>query len=371
MPNTITVLSHLRWNSVFQRPHHITTRLAQKYNIIFVEEPIDDAVHKYGTAESFKPHKNITVFTPFIKWDNWETMSREYIELLNNYFRTEVADSLFWFYSPFYIYFLRYFQPRGIVYDCMDELSAFKNASPNLPRYEKELLSQADIVFTGGKSLYESKKRLNPNTFCFPSSVDAAHFARALDVQTPLPADIQAIQRPIVGFYGVIDERIDLDLLKQVATQLPHISFVMIGPVVKIDETTLPKNKNIYYLGKKEYSQLPEYLKAFDITMMPFALNESTKYISPTKTLEYMAALKPVISTPIEDVVRDYKEIVSIVKNEQEFVSAIDGYLTESTEQKQKRQKKEKEIVQKTSWDSTVSQILYRAQTLLNYETEI
>jgi glycosyltransferase involved in cell wall biosynthesis len=239
----------------------------------------------------------------------------------------------------------------------MDELSKFKNGSPNLPAYEKQLLQNAHVVFTGGKSLYESKKEMHDNVFCFPSSVDSAHFSKALQKETKIPRDMVTIKHPVIGYYGVIDERLDMDLLKQVSTALPDISFVLIGPVEKIHEKDIATGPNIFFLGKKSYDELPDYLKAFDVTMMPFALNEATRYISPTKTLEYMAALKPIISTPVYDVVRDYSNEVKIVRDVEEFVQAINGYLNENNEERLQREALQKKVIEQTSWDHTVAEM--------------
>jgi glycosyltransferase involved in cell wall biosynthesis len=237
----------------------------------------------------------------------------------------------------------------------MDELAAFKGASADLIEKEKELLKKADIVFTGGKSLYESKKQHHANVHCFPSSVDREHFEKTMSSQTHIPDDLQNAVHPTIGFYGVIDERIDLELLDQIAEKLPTYTFIMIGPIVKIDPNSLPKRANIVYPGGKKYEELPNYLKGIDIAMMPFALNKSTQFISPTKTLEYMAAHKPIVSTPIYDVVRDYKDVVKIAGNADEFAKAIEQFVYESQQDMAQREEKEKKILTETSWDKTVT----------------
>lgn len=237
----------------------------------------------------------------------------------------------------------------------MDELSGFKGASPELINQEKQLLEQADVVFTGGKSLYESKKRFHAAVYCFPSSVDRKHFEKVLSPETTIPADVASLPHPIAGYYGVIDERLDLELLARAAQALPNITFLMIGPVVKISEEDLPRAKNLVYTGSKPYEQLPAYLKAIDIAMMPFALNAATEFISPTKTLEFMAAYKPIVSTPIRDVVSEYSREVAVVKTPEEFAEAIEKYVTENPEQTKQREQLEEAVLQKTSWDQTVS----------------
>jgi glycosyltransferase involved in cell wall biosynthesis len=243
------------------------------------------------------------------------------------------------------------------VYDCMDELSNFKNASPNLPAYEQQLLAQADVVFTGGKSLFEAKKNLHEDVYCFPSSVDRDHFQKALHEETEIPEDLTGLRKPVVGYYGVIDERIDFSLLKYVAEKLSNITIVMIGPFAKIDEKDAAQAANLHYLGKKDYAQLPHYLKGMDVAIMPFALNEATRYISPTKTLEFMAAEKPIVSTPIHDVVRDYAEVVEVASTPHEFAGLIQQCLNETAEERAFRVTAQREIVERTSWHNTVTQM--------------
>jgi glycosyltransferase involved in cell wall biosynthesis len=254
-----------------------------------------------------------------------------------------------WFYSASFSPLLEVLSFDTVIYDCMDELSLFKGAPQQLIDLEKYLLSHADVVFTGGKSLYESKKQLHDNVYCFPSSVDQFHFAKALN-GIAIPEDIAGINTPIVGYFGVIDERIDLDMIRKSAAMMPDVTFVMIGPLAKIHDEDLPRAENIRYLGMKSYEELPAYLKAFNVAMMPFALNESTIYISPTKTLEYMAAGKPIISTRIKDVVRDYSHCVSLVDNAEEFTAAVRELLDTQLSGQEYT-----DILQRTSWDNTAA----------------
>jgi glycosyltransferase involved in cell wall biosynthesis len=350
----LVVFCHLRWDFVYQRPQHVLSRLANQHRVLFVEEPIEEL----STSKPFTishPSPNVTVFRAHLSGKNkmkkLGVLVQEYLE------SKEISSIVSWFYSAAFIDVLKTLEPNLVIYDCMDELAAFKGASPLLISQEKRLLKKADIVFTGGKSLYESKKERHHNVFCFPSSVDEKHFQKCLKSETVIPNDIQNIPQPIVGFYGVIDERLNVELLKKVAEQLPRVSFVMIGPVVKIDPQSLPQLPNIHYLGNKSYAELPQYLKAFHVAMMPFALNESTRFISPTKTLEFMAALKPIISTPIIDVKRDYTKEVKIVKNAAQFAAAIQHFLAESESQKQKRITLQKAKLRMTSWERTVREM--------------
>jgi UDP-galactopyranose mutase len=215
-----------------------------------------------------------------------------------------------------------------LIFDAMDQLSAFLGAPPELIAQEQALLPRADLVFTGGVSLYEAKKPFNAFTYCFPSGVDVAHFAQAeTHALFDRPEELAHLNGPILGFFGVIDERLDLRLLDEVAKARPDWHIVMIGPVVKIDPAHLPHHPNLHYLGGRDYKDLPRYLAYFDVAILPFALNESTRYISPTKTLEYMAAHKPIVSTPIRDVISLYDTVVGIADSSESFIAHVEQAL--------------------------------------------
>jgi len=234
----------------------------------------------------------------------------------------------------------------------MDELSAFKFAPPELKEAEKKLLQKADVVFTGGHTLYNAKKNLHHNIYSFPSSIDKEHFCKARYTVSE-PADQQNISHPRLGFFGVIDERFDIDLIKQVADAKPEWHFVIIGPVVKINQDILPRNINIHYLGSKNYNELPDYISQWDIALIPFAINESTKFISPTKTPEYLAAGKPVISTAIEDVVHPYgdEKLVHIIHSAEQFIVAATKELNNHS--KEEWLKKSDAFLADNSWNGT------------------
>ncbi len=346
----LVVFSHLRWEFVTQRPQHIISRLARHRPVYFIEEPIDFSPNEEGTARIYSAENNILVIQPKISNTNFKSF---YKHLSEKYDWDTGPAPVLWFYSAAFLDALSEIPHSAVVYDCMDELSAFKGAREELRRQEQQLLAVANVVFTGGKSLYKKKKPHNANTHCFPSSVDEAHFAKARQAVCPVPADIAEIPRPTVGYFGVIDERIDLELLEKISQQNPTVSFVMIGPVVKIDPATLPQNSNLHYLGGKPYADLPGYLKAFDVAMMPFALNEATEFISPTKTLEYIAGHKPVVSTPIADVVRDYTGDVALAASAKEFSRELQSILAETPQDSQKRKARYREILARGSWDNT------------------
>lgn len=317
----LVCFSHLRWNFVFQRPQHLMTRFAKHTRVYFIEEPIYDAmVDPY--LEVRTPDTNLWVVTPhLIHKMPAEDACNSQQNMLDQLFKEQDVNILIsWYYTPMALEWTRHLSPQIMVYDCMDELSAFKYAPPELKLNEKELLERSDLVFTGGESLYHLKYNQHSNVHCFPSSIDVEHFSKA---RTNLadPDDQKDIRYPRLGFFGVLDERLDITLLDAFSKKNPDWSFVFLGPVVKIEPESLPRASNIHYLGMKSYYELPNYISNWNIALLPFALNESTRYISPTKTPEYLAAGKPVISTPVHDVVSSYGEkgLVHIAEDYNDF----------------------------------------------------
>ena len=317
--------SHLRWGFVTQRPQHLLRRAATQYRVVYWEEPwLDDRAEP--RLDLFKQEEgDITLAVPKLPHGLDEAgFEQAQRQLLEDFLGGEQPD-VAWFYTPMALGFADGVQAAVTVYDCMDELSGFHGAPPTLLPREAELFRRADLVFTGGRSLYEAKRDRHHSVHCFPSSIDAAHFNRARAEQ-PMPPDQASIPKPQLGFFGVVDERMNLDLLRQVAALRPDWHFVMIGPVVKIDPETLPRPHNIHWLGGKHYNELPAYLAGWDAGFMPFALNEATRFISPTKTPEYLAAGVPPVSTPITDVVRPWGEdrLVEIAATPEEAAVALD-----------------------------------------------
>ena len=329
-PTDLICFSHLRWRFVTQRPQHLLTRAAQQYRVVFWEEPI---WHPLGEAEG-GPRLEIeeeSAFLRVIRPHLTEGMDgdAEQRVLLDEFLeRGRLTNFIRWYYTPMALGFSAHLKAAATVYDCMDELSHFLNAPAELRARERELFRVADVVFTGGISLYEAKQKQHANVFPFPSSIDVPHFAQAREPQ-PDPADQAHIPHPRAGFIGVIDERLDVKLVGEVARLRPDVHFVLIGPVVKIDPANLPQAPNLHYLGGRKYPELPAYLAGWEVALMPFAMNDATKFISPTKTPEYLAAGKPVVSTPIRDVVRGYGEegLVAIADDPQSFAEAIDRAL--------------------------------------------
>lgn len=320
---TIICFSHLRWNFVYQRPQHLFTRFAKEHEIYVIEEPMyDDGYDRNIVAIA---NNDIKVVTPYLnnKQNEIPTVDRQRHLLKKLFHEHNISNYIFWYYSPMMFLFSRNFHPSLIIYDCMDELSAFRHAPPELKQAEAELFKEADVVFTGGYSLYYAKKDKHFNVHPFPSSIEKEHFLKAR-TQVEEPADQANIPHPRFGFFGVLDERFDIDLMREVSARKPEWNFIFLGPVVKINSDELPQSNNVFYLGSKSYNQLPDYISGWDVALIPFALNESTAFISPTKTPEYLAAGKPVISTAIKDVVKPYgeKNLVHIINSADEFINA-------------------------------------------------
>ncbi len=355
-------LSHLRWDFVFQRPQHLMTRACAQYRVVLVEEPVRQGAQP-PRMEVRLFAEGVSVATPVLP----ESLGEGAAEAAQRMLLDALLDGMgerpdvIWYYSPMFLAVAGHLDAPVVVYDCMDELSLFRGASSRLQRLEAALFSRADLVFCGGRSLHEAKRGCHPSVHLFPSSIDAAHFrpARAPapgtsappDISAPPaasappeasapaladPADQAALRRPRIGYFGVIDERIDLALVEAVATLRPDWEVVMLGPLAKLEPSALPQRPNLHWFGGRRYAELPSYLAHWDAGLMPFALNEATRFISPTKTPEFLAAGVPVVSTPVADVVRDWGErdaggsaLVRIAADAAAVVAALQATLAE------------------------------------------
>jgi UDP-galactopyranose mutase len=349
----LVCLSHLRWNFVFQRPQHLMTRAARLRRVFFVEEPVFDAAAGHAAVEIRQPQPNVYVVVPHLVPGSSEAAVQAaqqdtVDELLRSF---EVSEYVLWYWTPMALTFTEHLTPVATVYDCMDELSGFAGAPPLLRAMEKELMRRADVMFTGGVSLYEAKRHAHRNVHAMPSSVDVAHFARARRV-TSDPPDQAGIPHPLLGFFGVLDERMDLELVAGVADLRPDWHLVFLGPTCKIDPAALPARPNLHYLGMKSYDELPNYLAGWDVAMLPFARNDATRFISPTKTPEYLAAGCPVVSTSIRDVVRPYGELglVHVADDPAAFVLAAEKAMAEDAA---RRRQQVEQCLAGNSWDAT------------------
>ncbi len=355
----IVTFSHLRWDFVHQRPQHLLSGLAHHHPVYFIEEPLvskssDPHWEFFDRAPNVKvcrPHTSCE--SPGFHPDQFPLLAELLQDLIE---REQLHRHILWFYTPMALPLTNDWKPLATVYDCMDELSAFLGAPLELRQREQELLNRADLVFTGGPSLYRAKKDRHPHVHCFPSSVDAKHFATATNGIAEA-AEQSRLPHPRLGFYGVIDERLDLQLVDALAAAHPEWQIVLVGPVVKIDPDTLPRRPNIHYFGQRSYADLPSFLKGWDVCLMPFARNRSTEFISPTKTLEYMAAEKMIVSTPITDVAQPYGHLVYLGSTPSEFIQACEQALAVDPEERARRVAGMREVLQRGSWASTVKQM--------------
>jgi glycosyltransferase involved in cell wall biosynthesis len=327
----LVCLSHLRWDWVFQRPQHLMVRFARERRVFFVEEPEEMETADEPPRMEVRPTpEGVLVAVPRVPRGRDELARADLVRtLLDDLVVTYgIRAPIAWYYTPMALPWARHLAASVVVYDCMDELSAFAGAAESLRRREVELLTRADVVTTGGASLYEAKRHRHGNVHLFPSSVDVPHFAQA---RRPCadPADQAPIPRPRLGYFGVIDERMDLDLLAGLAAARPAWQIVLVGPSAKIADSDLPRAANLHYLGRKPYEALPSYLAGWDVALLPFARNEATRFISPTKTPEYLAAGRPVVSTSIRDVVRPYGDrgLVRIADDVDDVVAAVEASL--------------------------------------------
>ncbi|GAW68364.1 glycosyl transferase [Geoanaerobacter pelophilus] len=366
MPRAIIVFSHLRWSFVYQRPQHLLTRMAGRRRVIFFEEPVCDP-EREPFLECSTPESGVLVcrpHTPSEKAGFHDEQLYWLAPLLEKLMAQEsLGRYIAWFYTPMALPLLRVLRPSLVVYDCMDELTGFLEAPKELVQREKGLLEVADLVFTGGPSLYQAKKSHHPEVHCFPSSVDASHFSLACDPVCE-HATQKALPKPKFGYFGVLDERLDLPLLHAMALSNPDWQIVMVGPVLKISPELLPRLPNVHYFGQQEYAALPGYLAGWDVCLIPFALNDATRFISPTKTLEYMAAEKPVVSTPITDVAVPYGDIVFIGDGIDDFIAACKKALALSPSRYREMVGAMRQVLAGTSWDATVqamNQLIDRA----------
>jgi UDP-galactopyranose mutase len=360
----LLVFSHLRWDFVYQRPQHLLSRLARFRPVYVIEEPVHDpeaAPH----WERSRPAPGVTICRPHSPVAE-PGFSNQQIPVLRPLIAELLAAEgleryVVWLYTPMAFPLAYDLSPEAVVYDCMDELSMFLNAPPEMLERETGVLAWADVVFTGGPSLYRAKLGRHENLHCFPSSVEMEHFRQALpqtgtataEPVLPEPADQAALPHPRLGFYGVIDERMDLELLAAMADQHPEWQIVLVGPVVKIDPAHLPRRPNLHYLGQRAYAELPAYLGGWAVCLLPFALNDATRFISPTKTLEYMAAERMIASTPIADVAEPYGDIVFLGQGVVGFIAACEQALAVSPEARAARIEKMRGVLQQTSWNMT------------------
>lgn len=327
----IIVHCHLRWDGVWQRPQQFLSRLAQRRRILFVEGPLlrDDVEPPSYSLRKVDAHPNVTVMQtsfPSSRFHDGDWVDQERFrlleEVLNGPLRGQFEKPVQWFYDPMAVpAHIGKLDERAVVYDCMDELSQFRFAPPEIVTRERLLLSKADVVFTGGRKMCESKARFNKNCHFYGCGVDVKHFSQARSVRTAIPDDIRFGEGKVVlGYFGVVDERLDYELIGKLAAANANWHVVIIGPTCKVDPNSFPQASNLHWLGRREYAELPAYTKGFDVCLMPFAMNAATEFINPTKALEYMATGRPIVSTPVPDVVANFGSVVKITGDHEKFI---------------------------------------------------
>lgn len=348
---TILVLSHLRYDFVFQRPQQLVSRLARRHHVVFVEEPVRaDGPPRLRTWQPTAGVRVLEPQTPLAAAGFHDEQLPMLRELLEPEFE-RLDRPVLWFYTPMALPLVAQLPARKVVYDCMDELAAFRFAPLQLRQREAALLRRADVVFTGGRCLYRARRDRHHDVWCFPSCVDAGHFAPRAGWGDPWPA----LARPRIGYCGVIDERIDYALLDRVAAERPEWQWILVGPVVKMDPADLPRRPNLHWLGQQAFETLPRLLAAWDVCMMPFALNEATRHISPTKTLEYMAAGRPIVSTRVRDVAEPYAPLVRIADGAAQFVDACETAIADPPDERERRAREMRELAEDLCWDDTAA----------------
>ena len=373
---SLVVHSHLQWDWVWQRPQQFITRLSHKHPVLFIETSIteDNSAVASQSHRHLADYPNIFVLNvqfPRNKWNDAHFVDAQRVRLVREFIESPLgepfANPVQWFYDPMAVTaFAGKMNEIATVYDCMDELSKFKGAPQEMVDREKILLEKADVVFAGGQRLYESKRRLNSNCFFYGCGVDTAHFAKARNLSKPSP--LAHLPAPVLGYIGVIDERLDYQLLADLADANKEWSIVMIGPVIKVSESSLPRRPNLHWLGGKAYTELPDYGGGFDLCLMPFALNESTEFINPTKSMEYAAMAKPIVSTAILEFVERPSDFISVANSHADFIAKCRESLANPDQQAIARGLS---IAEKNTWDSIVDRLEGHILDVLNKKLEL
>jgi glycosyltransferase involved in cell wall biosynthesis len=328
----IIVHCHLCWDWVWQRPQQFVSRLSRRHKILFIETigPDPQLLTPFARFRTDEQFPNVTLLRlqfPSWRWGDSDFVDCERRRLVKEFLGGPAAgqfeNPVQWFYDPMAASsFVGHMGEIATVYDCMDELSKFSEAPPEIIGREAGLLAMADVVFTGGRRLYENKRRMNSNCHFYGCGVDVEHFGKASGSETKIPEDIASLPRPVLGYFGVVDERMDYELVAKLADANPNGSVVMVGPALKVDKVPLPRRHNLHWLGQRAYADLPAYAKAFDVCLMPFALNAATEFINPTKALEYMATGRPVVSSAVPDVVRNFGSVIKVAGDHDEFITS-------------------------------------------------
>ncbi|MEP7218537.1 MAG: glycosyltransferase [Bacteroidota bacterium] len=303
----IICFSKLRWDFVFQRPHHLLSRCAAEHRVFFVEDPVLDA-DDYGRLEINRREHGVWVVVPHLPadLDNHERLAH-CSDLLSDLIRDRnISEYILWYCSANALAVTRHLEPISIIYDC-DGMYDCDGPERGTPAHEDEaeLSARADLIFTVDNATYERKRNERSNVFAFPNDIDRMHFAEGRNYQDD-PLDQLHIPHPRLGFFGMIDNRLDFALIESIADARPDWNLVLVGPIGAMDPATaLPSRSNIHYLGARPYHDIPAYLSGWDVAMLPLKVGE-TVHISPTNIPECLAAGVPVVATSFRDAVHPY-----------------------------------------------------------------
>ncbi len=341
----IIAICHLSWNWVWQRPQQFLSRLAKNHAVLFVETHCTHTHKSFTRKRAALDHPTVTILEIHLPAHRWhdsffiDTERRRILqELLVGDFAGAYDDAILWINDPMAVTaYAGQLGERMIVYDCMDELTQFHGAPPMLHQRERELTHRADLIFCGGRKMRDKRLPYNSNTHFYGTGVDCGHFGQALADEQKVDPDIAALSGPVLGYFGVIDERIDYALLASLADANPLWSIAMVGPVAKVDAATLPRRPNLHWLGARPYDRLPAITKGFSVCIMPFALNAATEFINPTKALEYMAAGRPVVSTALDEVKTNFSSSARVAGSHAEFITMCSGEVNAPDESRIRR----------------------------------
>ncbi len=354
------IYSQVCWWGVWQRPQEVAKGMTEYHRVLYISPvQVHECLMRYPDwkfIERIDKGRGITVFSPMIfsghyRWGLIFRINRLLILSELRWLLRKERPVIFFTNSPFVDYLVPRLRTSKVIYDVIDDFTAFDWAPQNASRMERYLLSSADIVFTGTYALYKKKKSFCKDATFIPCGVDFSRFQRPEDTNPePEPEDIQGLPRPIIGYAGTLSERIDTSILSGLAERLPDASIVLIGPVHR-SLGRPPRAHNIHYLGLKRHEELPAYLHRFDVALLPFRLTKAAMAINPVKTLEYLAAGCVVVSTAIPDVERFYADVVVIASNPEEFVEKVTFVLHTHNEERIKRGI---EFARRASWQKMV-----------------
>lgn len=374
MPSIVAIATRRIGDSLPTNVQHLMTRLASHFPVFYIEPPADllfllrnpKFLKNFFRNRDCALLKKLTpIIFPFENRLRWLKKINQKILLVQIKFFIKGNSHrpyILWLFSPKDFYLIKYLSEKLLYFHITDDYASFPNKAGLGSRsqviyQENRILEKANRVFVTSKYLADAKSRWLSKLTVIPNVADSKHFEKAKIPDLPIPADIVCIKKPVVGFIGAIDNyKVDFDLIRYCAQKNPKISFVLIGPVGKADNTTrdsLPQEDNIHYLGEKTYEQLPNYIKAFNVCLIPYRITNYTKACFPLKLFEYLAAGKPVVSTNLPAVI-NYPGVVLIGKDPQYFNRLIIKALQEASQEMIKARQR---IAKINSWDQRIEEI--------------